>query len=104
MVAATICIGFISMSVWAHHLFTIGMNSNANGFFVLTKMIIAVPTGIKIFNWLGMIASAAGIQVQICLNVGDLGQGPVVPCIEEYALIIRVASRKPTQPRFSKDY
>src|SRR5207302_973955 len=53
MVAATVLIGFIGMSVWAHHMFTIGMNSNANTFFVLTSMAIAVPTGIKIFNWLG---------------------------------------------------
>jgi cytochrome c oxidase subunit I len=52
MVAATICIGFIGMSVWAHHMFTIGMNSHANTFFVLSTMAIAVPTGIKIFNWL----------------------------------------------------
>src|SRR4030088_1928813 len=53
MVAATICIAFIGMSVWAHHMFNIGMDSNANTFFVLTTMAIAVPTGIKIFNWLG---------------------------------------------------
>jgi cytochrome c oxidase subunit I len=53
MVAATVCIGFISMSVWAHHMFSIGMNSKANTFFVLTTATIAVPTGIKIFNWLG---------------------------------------------------
>ena len=53
MVAATVCIGFISMSVWAHHMFSIGMNSKANTFFVLTTAAIAVPTGIKIFNWLG---------------------------------------------------
>src|SRR5713101_3680188 len=52
VVAATICIGFIGMSVWAHHMFTVGMNSNANTFFVLSTMAIAVPTGIKIFNWL----------------------------------------------------
>ncbi len=52
MVAATIAIGFISMSVWAHHMFAVGLNSNANTFFVLTTMAIAVPTGIKIFNWL----------------------------------------------------
>ena len=52
MVAATVAIGFISMSVWAHHLFTIGMSANANTFFVLSTMAIAVPTGIKIFNWL----------------------------------------------------
>jgi cytochrome c oxidase subunit I len=52
MVAATVCIGFISMSVWAHHMFTVGMSANGNTFFVLTTMAIAVPTGIKIFNWL----------------------------------------------------
>jgi cytochrome c oxidase subunit I len=52
MVAATVCIGFISMSVWAHHMFTVGMSSSANTFFVLSTMAIAVPTGIKIFNWL----------------------------------------------------
>jgi cytochrome c oxidase subunit 1 len=52
MVAATLAIGFISMSVWAHHMFTVGMDSNANTFFVLSTMAIAVPTGIKIFNWL----------------------------------------------------
>src|SRR5271168_3652302 len=52
MVAATVCIGFIGMSVWAHHMFTVGMTSTANSFFVLSTMAIAVPTGIKIFNWL----------------------------------------------------
>jgi cytochrome c oxidase subunit 1 len=52
MVAATVCIAFIGMSVWAHHMFTVGMASNANTFFVLSTMAIAVPTGIKIFNWL----------------------------------------------------
>jgi cytochrome c oxidase subunit I len=52
MVAATLCIGFIGMSVWAHHMFTVGMSSGANTFFVLSTMAIAVPTGIKIFNWL----------------------------------------------------
>src|ERR1700720_1388525 len=52
MVAATICIAFIGMSVWAHHMFTVGMTSTANSFFVLSTMGIAVPTGIKIFNWL----------------------------------------------------
>ncbi|HTS56958.1 MAG TPA: cytochrome c oxidase subunit I [Terriglobales bacterium] len=52
MVAATVAIGFISMSVWAHHMFTIGMGPGLNTFFVFSTMVIAVPTGIKIFNWL----------------------------------------------------
>jgi cytochrome c oxidase subunit 1 len=52
MVAATVAIGFISLSVWAHHMFTVGLGAGANTFFTLATMIIAVPTGIKIFNWL----------------------------------------------------
>jgi cytochrome c oxidase subunit 1 len=52
MVAASIAIAFVSMSVWAHHIFTVGLSSNATTFFVLSTMAIAVPTGIKIFNWL----------------------------------------------------
>jgi len=53
MVGATIAIAFVSMSVWAHHMFTIGMTSTGNTFFVVSTMMISVPTGIKIFNWLG---------------------------------------------------
>jgi cytochrome c oxidase subunit I len=53
MVAATVCIGFVSFSVWAHHMFTVGMSSYANSFFTITTMIVGVPTGIKIFNWIG---------------------------------------------------
>jgi len=53
MVAATVMIGFISMGVWAHHMFAVGMTSLSNTFFALSTMLVAVPTGIKIFNWLG---------------------------------------------------
>jgi cytochrome c oxidase subunit I len=52
MVGAILAIGFISTTVWAHHMFTVGLSANANTFFVLSTMAIAVPTGIKIFNWL----------------------------------------------------
>jgi len=52
MVAASVGIGFISLSVWAHHMFTVGLGPGANTFFVLATMIISVPTGIKLFNWL----------------------------------------------------
>jgi cytochrome c oxidase subunit 1 len=53
MVGATVCIGFVSMSVWAHHMFSIGMSSYTNAFFTLTTLAVGIPTGIKIFNWLG---------------------------------------------------
>jgi len=52
MVGATVSIAFISMGVWAHHMFTVGMSAMANTFFTASTMLIAVPTGIKIFNWL----------------------------------------------------
>ena len=39
--------------MWAHHMFTVGMSSYANSFFTITTMAVGVPTGIKIFNWLG---------------------------------------------------
>src|SRR5271155_597735 len=52
MVAASAGIGLISLSVWAHHMFTIGMTSAGNAFFVLSTSLVGIPTGIKIFNWL----------------------------------------------------
>jgi cytochrome c oxidase subunit 1 len=74
MVAATICIGFIGMSVWAHHMFTVGMSSAANTFFVLSTMAIAVPTGIKIFNWL---ATMWGGQIRLQDSDAVLRRFPV---------------------------
>jgi cytochrome c oxidase subunit 1 len=55
MVAASVSIGFISLGVWAHHMFTVGMAPAGNTFFAVSTMLVAVPTGIKIFNWLGTI-------------------------------------------------
>ncbi|WP_273833120.1 cytochrome c oxidase subunit I [Guptibacillus sedimenti] len=52
MVFAIILIGFLGFMVWVHHMFTVGLNTNITIFFALTTMLIAVPTGIKIFNWL----------------------------------------------------
>jgi cytochrome c oxidase subunit 1 len=49
---STIGIAFFSMLVWAHHMFAVGMPVGLNIFFMISSMIIAVPTGVKIFNWL----------------------------------------------------
>jgi cytochrome c oxidase subunit I len=49
---STIAIGFYSMLVWAHHMFSVGLPTALNVFFMLSSMTIAVPTGIKIFNWI----------------------------------------------------
>ncbi|HLI76391.1 MAG TPA: cbb3-type cytochrome c oxidase subunit I, partial [Acidobacteriaceae bacterium] len=51
MVAAVIAIGFISLGVWAHHMFAVGMTSWSNTFFAASSMLVGIPTGIKIFNW-----------------------------------------------------
>ena len=52
MVYATMAIALLSLIVWLHHFFTMGNGANVNTFFGITTMIIAVPTGVKIFNWL----------------------------------------------------
>ncbi|ANT61006.1 cytochrome ubiquinol oxidase subunit I [Salipiger sp. CCB-MM3] len=52
MVWATACIMVLSFVVWLHHFFTMGSGANVNTFFGITTMIIAVPTGVKVFNWL----------------------------------------------------
>jgi cytochrome c oxidase subunit 1 len=52
MVAASVGIAFVSTTVWAHHMFTVGMTSVGNTFFVLSTMMVGIPTGIKIFNWI----------------------------------------------------
>ncbi len=52
MVAASVGIAFVSLGVWAHHMFTVGMTSASNAFFTLSTMLVGIPTGIKIFNWL----------------------------------------------------
>jgi cytochrome o ubiquinol oxidase subunit 1 len=52
MIAATMAICILSFLVWLHHFFTMGAGANVNGFFGVMTMIIAVPTGVKVFNWL----------------------------------------------------
>src|SRR5271167_974601 len=52
MVIATMAIGLIAYTVWLHHFFTMGAGANVNAVFGIASMIIAVPTGVKVFNWL----------------------------------------------------
>lgn len=52
MVFALIAIAFFSFVVWLHHFFTMGAGANVNTFFGITTMIIAIPTGVKVFNWI----------------------------------------------------
>lgn len=52
MVGATLAIGILSFIVWLHHFFTMGSGASVNAFFGIMTMIIAIPTGVKIFTWL----------------------------------------------------
>ena len=52
MVAATMAICVLSFMVWLHHFFTMGAGANVNGFFGVMTMVIAIPTGVKMFNWI----------------------------------------------------
>jgi cytochrome c oxidase subunit 1 len=53
MIYAMVAIAFLSLIVWAHHMYTVGMPLAGNLYFMYATILIAVPTGVKIFNWIG---------------------------------------------------
>jgi cytochrome c oxidase subunit I len=75
MVGATTMIAIISFGVWAHHMFAVGMTSVGNTFFAISTMLVGVPTGIKIFNWLGtMYGGKIRLEVPMLFCLGFLFQ------------------------------
>lgn len=75
MVAASVMIAFISLGVWAHHMFSVGMTSIGNTFFAISTLLVAIPTGIKIFNWLGtMYGGKLRFELPMLFCIGFLFQ------------------------------
>jgi cytochrome o ubiquinol oxidase subunit 1 len=71
MVAATMVIAILAYTVWLHHFFTMGASANVNAIFGIASMIIAVPTGVKIFNWLfTMYGGRVRLTVPVLWTIG----------------------------------
>ncbi|HMA48213.1 MAG TPA: cbb3-type cytochrome c oxidase subunit I, partial [Magnetospirillaceae bacterium] len=71
MILATMAICILSFVVWLHHFFTMGAGADVNGFFGIMTMVIAVPTGVKVFNWLfTLYGGRVRFEVPILWSVG----------------------------------
>jgi cytochrome c oxidase subunit I len=71
MVYSLILIGMLGFGVWAHHMFAVGMGPIADSFFSVTTMLIAIPTGVKIFNWIfTMWGGQIRFTVAACFAIG----------------------------------
>ncbi|MGO3184355.1 MAG: cytochrome c oxidase subunit I [Aequorivita sp.] len=57
--ASTVAIALLSYSVWAHHMFTVGLSNAVNSFFAISSMLIGIPTGLKVINWIGTMYKAS---------------------------------------------
>ena len=75
MVAASVAIGFISLGVWAHHMFAVGLSPMLNAIFMGSTMLVGVPTGIKMFNWSAtMIGGKIRFDTPMLFSTGFLCQ------------------------------
>jgi cytochrome c oxidase subunit 1 len=71
MVYSGIAIGFLAFGVWAHHMFAVGLGAIADAVFASSTMLIAVPTGVKIFNWIGtMFKGSVSFKTPMLFAIG----------------------------------
>ncbi|MFF2089831.1 cbb3-type cytochrome c oxidase subunit I [Paenibacillus sp. NPDC058174] len=99
MVYAMMIISVLSFLVWAHHFFTMGSGADINAFFALTTMLIAIPTGVKVFNWLfTMFRGKITFETPMLWTIG------FIPCFVTGGLTGVLLSVAPADFQFHNSY